>query len=129
MNTVANSIGLRRGRPEGVLGRLMRAYAERASRPLQNVERHVMRIAPAGGGGMQSYGFLFGTGVVYGFLAEYYKGGEATPSAEQHQEGHLHRINLLTKEGPSSIRKTCGTAAQIWELADSRQHMEPVPPV
>jgi diacylglycerol kinase (ATP) len=72
MNTVANSIGVRRGRPEGLLGRLIRAYAERATQPLANVERHVMRIG-------EHYGFLFGTGVVYGYLAEYYRGGEPSP--------------------------------------------------
>jgi len=72
MNTVANSVGVSRGRPEGLLGRLIRAYAQRATQPLANVERHVMRIG-------DHYGFLFGTGVVYGFLAEYYRDGEPTP--------------------------------------------------
>ena len=72
MNTVANSVGVSRGRPEGLLGRLIRAYAQRASQPLANVERHVMRIG-------EHYGFLFGTGVVYGFLAEYYRDGDPTP--------------------------------------------------
>ncbi|WP_394841634.1 sphingosine kinase [Pendulispora brunnea] len=72
MNTVANSVGIRRGKPEGLLGRLIRDYAERATRPLVNVERHVMRIG-------EHYGFLFGTGVVHGFLAEYYRDGEPTP--------------------------------------------------
>jgi diacylglycerol kinase (ATP) len=72
MNTVANSIGVRRGRPEGLLGRLIRAYDARARQPLANVERHVMRIG-------EHYGFLFGTGVVYGFLAEYYRGGDPSP--------------------------------------------------
>ena len=72
MNTVATSVGVTRGKPEGLLGSLIRAYAERASQPLANVERHVMRIG-------DHYGFLFGTGVVYGFLAEYYRGGEPTP--------------------------------------------------
>src|SRR5580692_193015 len=81
MNTVANSVGIRRGRPEGVLGRVIRAYAERAVRPLANVERHVMRIGPAGQSdeGKVNYGFLFGTGVVYGFLSEYYRTGEPSP--------------------------------------------------
>ena len=78
MNTVANSVGVRRGKPEGLLGRLLRDYAQRASAPLENVERRVMRIAPLADGKAQ-YGFLFGTGVVAGFLAEYYRGGEATP--------------------------------------------------
>jgi diacylglycerol kinase (ATP) len=81
MNTVANSVGVSKGRPEGILGRLLRDYARRASGPLENVERHVMRIRPRDPrqGGRTHYGFLFGTGVVAGFLAEYYRGGEATP--------------------------------------------------
>jgi diacylglycerol kinase (ATP) len=101
MNTVANSVGVRRGRPEGLLDHLIRAYVERTSRPLQDVERHVMRIGPARGRGTgatgstgsdddapasvamppmaDKYGFLFGTGVVYGFLAEYYRGGQPNP--------------------------------------------------
>ncbi len=81
MNTVANSVGVRHGKPEGLLGRLVRQYAESAIVPMENVERHVMHIGPVGsarsGGG--HYGFLFGTGVVAGFLAEYYKGGEPSP--------------------------------------------------
>ncbi|MDP9151039.1 MAG: sphingosine kinase [Myxococcota bacterium] len=104
MNTVANSVGVERGKPEGLLGRLVRAYAVRASgasvsasvapplpgrvsrrtslrgddRPVWDVvERHVMRIAAPGERRAQ-YGFLFGTGVVHGFLAEYYRDG-ATP--------------------------------------------------
>ncbi len=78
MNTVANSVGVRRGAPEGLLGRLIRGYAQRASAPLENVERHVMRIAPRAGG-KAHYGFLFGTGVVAGFLAEYYRDRDPTP--------------------------------------------------
>jgi len=73
MNTVANSIGVPHGKPEGLLDRLMRAYAERAVRPLRNVERNVMRLG-------STYGFLFGTGAVYGFLAEYYRGSDGKPS-------------------------------------------------
>lgn len=79
MNTVANSVGVQRGGPEGLLGRLMRAYAERAFSPLQNVERHVMRVAPCDGGSRAYFGFLFGTGVVHGFLAEYYRDGQPSP--------------------------------------------------
>jgi diacylglycerol kinase family enzyme len=81
MNTVANSVGVHRGRPEGVLGRLLRDYAQRAIEPLLNVERHVMRIGPREerSGQKAHYGFLFGTGVVHGFLAEYYRDGDPTP--------------------------------------------------
>jgi len=76
MNTVANSCGVRRGRPEGLLARLIRAYASRAICPLENVERRVMRMEA---GDKASYGFIFGTGIVYGYLAEYYREGEPSP--------------------------------------------------
>jgi diacylglycerol kinase (ATP) len=78
MNTVANSVGVRRGGPEGLLGRLVRAYAQRGALELENVHRHVMRIGPREGV-KAHYGFLFGTGVVHGFLAEYYRDGEPSP--------------------------------------------------
>jgi diacylglycerol kinase (ATP) len=78
MNTVANSVGVGPGRPEGLLGRLVRDYARRGALELENVRRHVMRIAPTRGG-KSHYGFLFGTGVVAGFLAEYYRHGEPSP--------------------------------------------------
>src|SRR4051794_37679148 len=44
MNTAANSIGIRRGVPTDLLDRLVQAYVERASVPLQDVERHVLRL-------------------------------------------------------------------------------------
>jgi diacylglycerol kinase (ATP) len=69
MNTVASSIGVPRGKPEGLLGRLIRNYAARAATPLENVERHVMHIG-------DHYGFIFGTGVVCGYMHEYYNFGE-----------------------------------------------------
>lgn len=72
MNTVANSCGVARGKPEGLLSRVLRGYMTRAIRPLENVERHVARVGA-------HYGFLFGTGVVRGFLAEYYSGGPPDP--------------------------------------------------
>src|SRR5580704_2058769 len=78
MNTVANSVGIGPGRPEGLLGRLVREYAKRGALELENVSRHVMRIG-APGGGKPQYGFLFGTGVMHGFLAEYYRGGQPSP--------------------------------------------------
>jgi diacylglycerol kinase (ATP) len=80
MNTVANSVGVRRGKPEGLLGRLVRDYALRGALELENVERHVMRIS-AGNAERVDCGFLFGTGVVHGFLAEYYRDGEPSPLA------------------------------------------------
>jgi diacylglycerol kinase (ATP) len=78
MNTVANSVGVGTGGPEGLLGRLVREYARRGALELENVERHVMRIAPPGEA-KAHYGFLFGTGVVHGFLSEYYRHGKPSP--------------------------------------------------
>jgi diacylglycerol kinase family enzyme len=63
-NTVANAVGVPRGRPDGLLARLIRRYAQRSERPLSWVERHVMRIG-------NHYGFIFGTGAIYGFIADY----------------------------------------------------------
>jgi diacylglycerol kinase (ATP) len=78
MNTVANSVGVARGKPEGLLARLIRAYAARASEPLAGVERHVLHVTPLDKGDAH-YGFLFGTGVVHGFISEYYRGGDPSP--------------------------------------------------
>lgn len=78
MNTVANSVGVGRGRPEGLLARLVREYAKCGALELENVQRHVMGISPEGGG-KRTFGFLFGTGVMQGFLAEYYRGGQPSP--------------------------------------------------
>lgn len=81
MNTVANAVGVRREAPEGLLGHLLRAYAERKSRPLPDVERHVLRVAPTADAGRATYGFLFGTGVVAGFLSEYYRAPVPSPAS------------------------------------------------
>jgi diacylglycerol kinase (ATP) len=83
-NVVADSVGVRRGPPEGLLGQLLHVYLARRSLPLLDVEQHVMRIRTASDAEPQGplstkYGFLFGTGVVAGFLAEYYRGGKPTP--------------------------------------------------
>lgn len=66
MNTVANSVGVPRGRPDGLLARLIRRYAERDRTPLQWVERHVLRAG-------EHYAFIFGTGAIHGFIDEYYR--------------------------------------------------------
>jgi diacylglycerol kinase family enzyme len=65
MNTVANAVGVPRGRPDGLLANLIKRYARRA--PLTSVERHVMRVG-------DHYGFIFGTGCIHGFIDEYYRG-------------------------------------------------------
>ena len=68
-NTVANAVGVPRGGPDGLLARLTARYARRNREPLQWVERHVMRIG-------DHYGFIFGTGAIYGFISEYNRSEE-----------------------------------------------------
>jgi diacylglycerol kinase (ATP) len=94
MNTVANSVGVARQSSERLLARLI---ADRASTRLGEgpqttnlgpegpqttnlglAERNVLRVTPQGAGEIHC-GFLFGTGVVHGFLAEYYRRGSPTP--------------------------------------------------
>ncbi len=90
MNNTANAVGVRRARPEGLLDQLCRSYVERASRPLQNVERHILCFRAQGARPLNipgapppsesdKFGFVFGTGVVCGFLAEYYASGDPNP--------------------------------------------------
>lgn len=64
MNNVANAVGVPRDRPDGLLANLIARYADRAKEPLTSVERHVLRMG-------NHYGFLFGTGALYGYIAEY----------------------------------------------------------
>ena len=73
MNTVANSVGVPHGKPEGLLGRLIRSYASARLRAARQ------RRTPCHGASATNYGFLFGTGVVAGFLAEYYGDEEPSP--------------------------------------------------
>ncbi len=61
-NTVANSVGVPRGKPDGLLARVIELYQRRE--PLRWVERHVMRVAG-------HHGFIFGTGAIYGYIADY----------------------------------------------------------
>jgi diacylglycerol kinase family enzyme len=108
MNTVANSVGVRRGRPEGLLERLVRSYAARTTAPLKDVERHVMRIG-------DHYGFLFGTGAIHGFLAEYYRDGEPSPAVAART---LFRgIGSAIVQGPM-VRRMCAPFRGSVELED-----------
>jgi hypothetical protein len=133
VNTVANSIGVQRGRPEDVLGQLLRAYLSRASRPLDEVARHVIclrgensrRVSehPRMPALASKYGFLFGTGVVYGYLAEYYAAGP--PSSMVAAKTLLRAIGSTIVRGPmirrmaepfhGSVELDDGT---VWEERD-----------
>jgi len=75
MNIIASSIGVHRS-PADVLHRVVRAYHGRDELP--TTQRALLRI-DAGGRPLQ-YGFLFGNGIIAGFLEAYYEGGTPTPS-------------------------------------------------
>jgi diacylglycerol kinase family enzyme len=73
MNTTANSFGIARKKPEALLTRYKRAYAQQALVPMRFVEPHVLRVA-------DRYGFIFGTGAIYGFIAEYNSRADRSPA-------------------------------------------------
>jgi diacylglycerol kinase (ATP) len=70
MNTVASSLGVKQGTPVALLERLLE---QQRSPELQRTRtRPLLRM------GEQRLGFLFGTGVWYGYLAETYRQGPPT---------------------------------------------------
>jgi diacylglycerol kinase family enzyme len=73
MNTVSNGFG-GSGTPRSILRRL-RDLRNRGG-PLVEIPRRLLRLQD---GERDHYGFIFGTGVVYNFLEEYYRGGDVTP--------------------------------------------------
>ncbi len=64
MNTTANSFGIPRKKPEALLRAFKRAYQQRFVTPMRFVEPHLFRAG-------DRYGFIFGTGAIHGFIAEY----------------------------------------------------------
>jgi len=64
MNTVANSLDIPRMGPERLLARYLESFHRRALTPMRFVEPNVLRVG-------DHYGFIFGTGAIYGFIAEY----------------------------------------------------------
>ena len=81
MNTVANACHVPKGSPDELLERLLSVPNVR---DLRTTERHVMKVG-------QDYGFLFGVGVVHGFMAEYYKDGRADPAGRRRDLAARHR--------------------------------------
>lgn len=71
MNTVAGSAGVRRGRPDKVLKRVIDAY--------RGGRMSVLELPTIEADGR--LGFLFGAGCLHGFLAEYYDRGKGEPTA------------------------------------------------
>lgn len=71
MNTVARSCGVRRGRPEELLARIVEK--RRAGEPLSTTPRHALGVD-------DRFGFIFGNGIFANYLRHYYEGAEPSPS-------------------------------------------------
>lgn len=71
MNTIARSVGCRRGSPERVLAQTVADY--RAGRPFELTERHLVQVNG------EHFGFMVGAGVVVNFLQVYYATGKPGP--------------------------------------------------
>lgn len=109
MNTVANSLGLPQGRPEGLLDRLVRRYLETPR--LTVVEQRTMNIEG-------KLGFLWGLGVIPAYLREYYATGEPSPwtAAKTLARG----IVSAAINGPMIQRMTTPAEAEV-ELQDGER--------
>jgi diacylglycerol kinase (ATP) len=73
MNTIANSFGIARRGPEALLKKYKKAYERRAIEPMRFVEPNVLQVG-------DRYGFIFGTGAIYGFIAEYNSRPDRSPA-------------------------------------------------
>lgn len=104
MNTVANSLGLSRGRPEKRLKQLLAASSN--GRTLRVVHR---RTLAANG----RIGFLFGTGVFRHFLTAYYEAGGDDPSARTAVETIARAAASAMIRGPFVKRITAPIMAQV----------------
>jgi diacylglycerol kinase (ATP) len=131
-NTLADSIGIPRGKPDRLLRSVVRAYVDRDPHPLRDTARHLMRAhgsncrrrdslntsLPAG---TATYGFLFGTGVVSGYLEAYYAAGP--PSAGVAAKTLLKGIGSTLVRGPM-IRRMAAPFRGSVELDDGTRWEE-----
>ena len=72
MNTIANSLGIK-GEAPRLLFELVDKHRRGLGAELQIFEQEVLQIG-------DKYGFIFGNGIIYNFLHEYYATGKPSPS-------------------------------------------------
>jgi diacylglycerol kinase (ATP) len=72
MNTIANSLGIRGETPK-LLFELVDKHRRGLGEQLQIFERELLQVG-------DKYGFIFGNGIIYNFLHEYYSTGNPSPS-------------------------------------------------
>jgi diacylglycerol kinase family enzyme len=73
MNTIANSFGIRGETPK-LLFELVDTHRRGLTGELPTFDREVLQIG-------DKYGFIFGNGIIYNFLHEYYATGNPSPSS------------------------------------------------
>jgi diacylglycerol kinase (ATP) len=71
MNTIANSLGVARGTTSNLLFELVDKH--RLGQPLDVFEKEVLQVD-------DKYGFIFGNGIIYNFMHEYYATGSPSPA-------------------------------------------------
>jgi diacylglycerol kinase family enzyme len=98
-NTVANAVGVPRGRPDGLLTKLIARYVARTHEPMLTASRQVMRIG-------EHYGFIFGTGAIYGFISEYNRG---------EQKNAIWAAEVLARASASVLAGRPTPVAQRWQ--------------
>jgi hypothetical protein len=114
MNTVANSVGVPQGRPDGLLDRLVRRYLETPA--LSAVEQWTLDVEG-------KLGFLWGIGVVANFLDEYYATG--TPSPWTAVKTLARGIGSTMVRGPMVRRMTRPVEAEVTTDAGEHWPMRP----
>jgi diacylglycerol kinase (ATP) len=72
MNTIANSFGIKGSTPQ-LLFELVDKHRRGLTRELDIFEREILQVG-------DRYGFIFGNGVIYNFLHEYYGTGRPSPA-------------------------------------------------
>lgn len=92
LNTVAFSCGIF-GSPEKILANLLYKYHE--DEPFETTEIDIMKIN-------DSYGFIWGCGLIYNFMDSYYKGG--VPSPQQAAWTLVKSIGSAAINGPLACK-------------------------
>lgn len=99
MNTIARSVGCRRGTPTAVLARVLDDHG--AHRPFDITYRDLIRVNE------RHYGFITGTGVIVNFLRAYYDRPQRGPIAAARLLGHVAVGGVL---GSPDVRHLFETA-------------------
>jgi hypothetical protein len=100
MNTIANGLGVPRAKPEKLLARLVQRHSR--GEPLDSSRGVALRVCPRGG--PSRLGFLFGMGLGYGFLEEYYRRGNPYPTPADAAKTLAHLSASIVARGETAKR-------------------------